>query len=103
MHYLFRLLCVCMIGLLPLVGCSESTGNGGHAGAGGSVSNWGTPEVINLGEGEASSPQVAIDPGGNAVAVWEQSDGTRTNIWSNRYTPRDGWSTAELLGERQCR
>jgi hypothetical protein len=28
---------------------------------------------------------VAIDGGGNALAVWDQSDGTRANIWSNRF------------------
>ena len=39
-------------------------------------------------------PQVAIDPSGNAVAVWSQSNG----IWSNRYTPSGGWETAEAIG-----
>ena len=41
---------------------------------------------------------MAIDADGNVVAVWEQYDGTRYNIWSNRYTTSTGlWGTAELI------
>lgn len=46
---------------------------------------WGTAELIQTdSEGPASSPQVAIDSGGNAVAVWQQSDVTRSKIWATR-------------------
>ncbi len=59
---------------------------------------WGTAELIeNDDAGWAEHPQVAVDTGGDAVAVWEQSDGSRYNIWANRYTPAGGWSTAELI------
>jgi len=58
---------------------------------------WGTAERIDDGTGDAIEPQVAVDPEGNAVAVWQQSDGTRDDIWSNRYTPTDGWGAAELI------
>jgi len=43
---------------------------------------------------EASGPQVAVNASGNAVAVWAHSDGVRSDIWSNRYTPSDGWGSA---------
>jgi len=33
----------------------------------------------------ATAPQVAIDANGTAVAIWVQTDGARTNIWSNRF------------------
>jgi hypothetical protein len=47
---------------------------------------WGAAERIETDNaGDASQPQVALDPSGNAVAVWPQSDGTRTNIWANRF------------------
>ena len=47
---------------------------------------WGTAALIETDNlGEASSPRIAIDANGNALAVWSQSDGTRSNIWSNRY------------------
>ena len=46
MRYLFGFLCVCAVGLMPLVGCSEtagggggSAGSGGMGGTGGSVSD----------------------------------------------------------------
>ncbi len=35
MRYLFGLLCVCALGVTPLVGCSETAGDGGSGGAGG--------------------------------------------------------------------
>src|SRR3972149_5060973 len=47
--------------------------------------------------GAASAPQVAVNAAGNAVAVWYQSDGTRTNIWANRYAVGAGWGTAERI------
>jgi hypothetical protein len=30
-------------------------------------------------------PQIAMDVIGNGLAVWQQSDGTHTNIWSNQF------------------
>lgn len=35
--------------------------------------------------GDAQFPQIAMDSSGNALAVWHQSDGTRFNIWANRF------------------
>ncbi|MCI5145379.1 MAG: hypothetical protein D3923_07570 [Candidatus Electrothrix sp. AR3] len=59
---------------------------------------WGTAELIEIDElGDAKFPHVAVDSTGNAVAVWEQSDGVRKNIWSNRYVVGVGWGTAELI------
>lgn len=73
-------------------------GGGGGGGATPAPKAFGTPVIIeteNL--GDASSPQIAFDASGNALAVWRQSDGTRNNIWSNRYTAGTGWGTAELI------
>ncbi|MBT0665421.1 hypothetical protein KI809_14025 [Geobacter pelophilus] len=62
------------------------------------VTGWGTAALIETDNlGDAFNPQVAIDTSGNAVAVWHQSDGTHTNIWSNRYTAVTGWGTAALI------
>lgn len=59
---------------------------------------WGTAAVIENNTGDAQDPQIAIDINGNALAVWSQSDGTRNNIWANRYTFGSGWGvTAELI------
>jgi hypothetical protein len=59
---------------------------------------WGAAALIETDNaGDAWSPQIACDAAGNALAVWEQSDGTRYNIWANRYTAGAGWGTAELI------
>ena len=58
---------------------------------------WGTAQLIETDIESASDPQVAIDSGGNAIAVWSQWDGTRRNIWSNRYVSGTGWGTAQLI------
>jgi hypothetical protein len=59
---------------------------------------WGTKERIETDDrGAALVPQVAMDPSGNAVTVWQHFDGTRFNIWSNRYTPGEGWDRAEPI------
>ena len=62
-----------------------------------SATGWETPTPIEAGEGRASSPQVAMDGTGNAIAVWVQSDGVADSIWANRYTPGTGWGTATLI------
>ena len=48
-------------------------------------------------------PRVAMDSAGNAVAVWQESEGIGTPtinryMYSSRYTPESGWETAELVG-----
>lgn len=59
---------------------------------------WGTAAAIETGnDGDASDPQIAMDANGNALAVWRQSDGTRNDIWANRYTAGTGWGTAALI------
>jgi hypothetical protein len=59
---------------------------------------WGTASLIETDNaGNAENPQIAFDASGNAMAVWQQTDGTRTNIWANRYTASTGWSTATLI------
>lgn len=60
-------------------------------------SGWGTAALIESNTGSAGSPQIAIDASGNALAVWRQSDGTRDNIWANRYIAGTGWGTAALI------
>jgi len=45
------------------------------------AAGWGVAEPIETDNaGDAFEPQVALDPNGDAMAVWEQSDGTRVNI-----------------------
>ena len=68
MRYLFGLLCVCSLGLVPMVGCSETTGeggSGGDAGSGGSAGDGGSGgEVV-----EYRLMFTAIAPDGFIVPV----------------------------------
>ncbi len=59
---------------------------------------WGAAELIETDDaGDADSVQIAVDLRGNAIAVWSQSDGTRRNIWANRFAPDAGWEAPQLL------
>ena len=63
-----------------------------------SDNRWGTPELVETDDaGDASTPQVAMGPNGDAIAVWVQFDGRRFDIWSNRYTLNVGWGRAERI------
>jgi len=58
----------------------------------------GDPECRS--SGIASNPRVAVDPEGNAVVVWEQSDGPDSDssiIFANRFAPGLGWSGASQI------
>lgn len=65
---------------------------------------WGTPQKIdnNL-IGDALHPQIAFGNNGNALAVWEQYNGSRfsgeisRNVWSNLYNKNTGWESARLI------
>jgi hypothetical protein len=60
-------------------------------------SEWGTPELIETDNaGDAVSPRIGMDSSGSAIVVWQRWDGTRYNIWSNRF---DGfvWGTPEQI------
>jgi hypothetical protein len=46
---------------------------------------WGTPEIIDSQPLDTSPPKLAVDAAGNALVIWTQNDGTRYNIWSNRF------------------
>ena len=59
--------------------------------------NPGAAELIETDNaGTALRPQIAFDSSDNAIAVWYQSDGTRNNIWANRFNGTS-WGTAELI------
>ena len=63
------------------------------------TSSWGMAALIETDNaGNAGDPQIAFDGSGNALAVWEQTDGTRFNIWANRFTAAtSSWGNAALI------
>ena len=73
--------------LLPFIPTTFAPGTG-----------WGTPVLIeNSSLGDAEFPQIAVDPFGNAMAVWDQYNWTHTDIWANRFDAVSGWGTPVLL------
>ncbi len=63
------------------------------------VGSWATARMIEtVNSGNAEIPQLAVDPNGNAMAIWLKWDGTRYNLWANRFTvPSLDWGTATLI------
>ena len=47
--------------------------------------------------GEALNPDVGTDDLGDATAVWQQWDGSRFDVLSNRFVVGSGWGTASAL------
>lgn len=60
-------------------------------------SGWGVDEIVVEGLGNVQAPRVAIDADGNAHAVWQLSEGTSQDVWTNRSTPTEGWGDAQRL------
>jgi flagellin-like hook-associated protein FlgL len=58
---------------------------------------WGAAQMIGgNASGDVSEPKVAVDPSGNAMAVWCQWDGVFSS-WYCRYVVGEGWGAAALL------
>ncbi len=60
-------------------------------------SGWGTPELISTEDFICDVPALAVGPAGDAVAVWRQTIGTYSQLWSNRYLPVAGWGDPEVI------
>ncbi|WP_157954294.1 hypothetical protein [Saccharospirillum mangrovi] len=49
---------------------------------------WSEPQRLETdNRGHAERPQVGLDDSGQAYAVWQQFDGSRTDIWLSQYSP----------------
>ena len=59
---------------------------------------WGAAEMIGgNASGDVAEPKVAVDPAGNALAVWCQWKDGLYSSWYCRYTAGGGWGPATLL------
>ena len=58
---------------------------------------WVAPQDLSLPGRNAEEPQAAIDPAGNAVAVWARSNGTHTIIQSASRPTGGSWTSAVSL------
>ncbi len=59
---------------------------------------WGNAELIEAVDvgGSTSSPKVAFDKSGNALAVWTQETGNFYDVWANRFDGAN-WGTAQKI------
>lgn len=70
--------------IVMLVSLAFSAGYSKYGGA--TPKAWGRAVLIETDNTrDAYYPQIACDGSGNAIAVWRQDDGTRYNIWANRF------------------
>lgn len=60
-------------------------------------SGWGPAVALENASTSAYFPAITLNGNGDGFAVWYQTDGTRNNIWANRYDATSGWGTAELI------
>src|SRR2546426_3775103 len=62
-------------------------------------SGWGTATPIENSTAYAFNPVVAVDPDGNAVAIWTsyEEGHSYNDLWANRFVPGSGWGTPSLL------
>jgi hypothetical protein len=63
---------------------------------------WQEVVIIAAGRNEAQYPRVAVDPGGNALTIWnEDSNGSSAGpvyeVWAARLTAGAGWGAAQRL------
>jgi hypothetical protein len=60
--------------------------------------DWSAPENLtpNTNDANASSPRLAVDGSGNAIAIWEYTDNTvtQTVIQANRYIFEEAWQSS---------
>ncbi|MGB5285195.1 MAG: hypothetical protein WBN29_11840, partial [Polyangiales bacterium] len=82
MRYLFGFLCVCALGLVPLVGCGETQGGGGSAGTGGQGGSGGSAGTGGAGDSVAIAGQLfLLSSSGQGV---EPADGARVTASLDR-------------------
>jgi len=59
---------------------------------------WGKAEQLSSEDtADLIAIRIALQPNGNAFAVWQQNNNERYSIWANRYVAGRGWGKAELL------
>ena len=69
MRYLFGFLCVCALGVLPLVGCSETDGDGGSGGSAGSGGTGGIVLCEGAVDGTACRDGACLDGACTALST----------------------------------
>lgn len=86
-------------GLVALCFILPFTAFGNNGVGGGPPKAWGTAVLIETDDaGDAVIPKIAMATNGNAMAVWQQNDGTRNNIVAAHFDGIVGvWGAPELI------
>jgi hypothetical protein len=59
---------------------------------------WGTAQELQVANtSDELNPKIAVNAQGDAMVVWSQHNGVRTDIWYSRYTAGIGWGNATQL------
>ena len=78
--------------IVAIMGTALLMGLGGHASA--DSPGWGAAVPLETGvPGNATWAHIAADSQGNAIAVWVQDYGNRSDIWANRFVNGPGWGS----------
>ena len=57
---------------------------------------WGSIQTL-VASGRPNYAPISMDDAGNAIALWEQWDGTRYDVWAARYSVDSGWGTPQRI------
>jgi len=60
-------------------------------------SGWGAPQLLETADDEAVKPQIAMNPGGEAFAVWTRNEGGHPRVWAAHFVLGEGWGTPVRL------
>ena len=60
---------------------------------------WGSPELLESANGVAHAPDIAVDDGGDAIAVWTQDNLSYHAIYAAYYTAGGSWVEQGEIGE----
>ena len=61
--------------------------------------SFGTPQTVSGAGQNATNPQISIDTSGNAVAVWERSDGAKLRIEASTRPASSSFGATQILSE----
>jgi len=77
----------------------QQTGSGAYTAANRFVAGtgWGVSASISDAPNDTFDPHVAVDPAGNATAIWWQFEGSSVGVRTARYLNGTGWSASQIL------
>jgi hypothetical protein len=62
------------------------------------ATGWGTATLITNGPSQ-QDPDLAVEPGGNAMAVWRSNNTSTVGTWASRFVVGTGWSARVRISD----